>query len=209
MKPFTMQELNYAMNQLERGKAADTKGISAQMIKYSARGCKTTLTTMCTLRHQIPRATATKPNWRDTAIKVIHKSGEPSSPSIYRPLVRSPSCTNPSAISSPNHYNPSWTPIIFLTNQASDRATPRQTIFSRSSNSDRAEWHWPLRVAIDFNKAFDTVDHSSVWKASREQGVEEPYIQLLKKSSTTSNEQQCTLQAITSTLSGEPSIETC
>ena len=35
--------------------------------------------------------------------------------------------------------------------------------------------------SIDFQKAFGTVEHSSVWKALREQGIEEPYIQLLTK----------------------------
>ena len=36
----------------------------------------------------------------------------------------------------------------------------------------RAEWHQPLWVAaIDFKKAFDTVDHSSAWKALWEKGI--------------------------------------
>ena len=47
-----------------------------------------------------------------------------------------------------------------LTKQASDRATPRLTTYSHSSNSARV-------AAID-----DTVEHSSVWKASTEQGIE-------------------------------------
>ena len=37
LKPFTMQELNDAINQLKRGKAADTRGVNAEMIKYSTR----------------------------------------------------------------------------------------------------------------------------------------------------------------------------
>ena len=41
-----------------------------------------------------------------------------------------------------------------------------------------AEWHQPLWVAaIDFKKAFDIVEHSSVWTALRDQGMEETYIQ--------------------------------
>ena len=35
--------------------------------------------------------------------------------------------------------------------------------------------------AIVFEEALDTVEHSSVWKALREQGIEEPYTQLLTK----------------------------
>ena len=44
------------------------------------------------------------------------------------------------------------------------------------------EWHQPLWVAaIDITKTFDTVEHSSVWAALREQSIEEPYTQLLTK----------------------------
>ena len=100
-----------------------------------------------------------------------HRTGDP--------FVRSPSCTKSLASSSSSHYNPRLTPTTFLTKQASDRATSRQTTFSRSSNSDRLQ---PLCVAgIDFKRAFDTVKHSSVWKASRKQGIEEPSIPLLTK----------------------------
>ena len=34
-------------------------------------------------------------------------------------------------------------------------------------------------AAIDFKKAFDTVEHRSVWNVSREQGIEQPYIKVL------------------------------
>ena len=37
MEPFTMQELNDAINQLEKGKATDTRGVNADMIKCFTR----------------------------------------------------------------------------------------------------------------------------------------------------------------------------
>ena len=57
-----------------------------------------------------------------------------------------------------------------LTKQAPDQATPR------------TEWRQLLWVAAtDFRKTFDTVEHSSVWKSLREEGIVEPYTQLLTK----------------------------
>ena len=34
---------------------------------------------------------------------------------------------------------------------------------------------------VDFEKAFDTVEHQALWKALREQSISETYIALLKK----------------------------
>ena len=95
------------------------------------------------------------------------------------PSVRSPSCKNSLASSSPSDNNPHWTPTSPLTEQASDRAAPRQTTFSRSSNNDREPSSGTSHCASQpstSKKAVDTVEHSSVGKASREQGIEEPYI---------------------------------
>ena len=54
MKPFTMQELNDAINQLERGKAADTRGVNAEMIKYSTRRLKKATQYDCTTKPSNP-----------------------------------------------------------------------------------------------------------------------------------------------------------
>eukprot|EP00973_Karenia_brevis_P083446 11574801-Karenia_brevis.AAC.1 len=38
------------------------------------------------------------------------------------------------------------------------------------------EWHHPVWIAfLDFETAFDTVEHPALWHALAEQGVEEPY----------------------------------
>ena len=85
------------------------------------------------------------------------------------------------------------------------------TVCSRSSNSDRAaEWHQPLRVAaIDFKRAFDTVEHSSVWKPCEKKAFR-GHTHRCSQSFTTNNEQQYTLTLKTKTsISGEePSRET-
>ena len=104
MKPFTMQELNDAINQFKRGSAADTIGVNAEMIKYSTRGLKKKhllrLYNKATKLHEQP-----PPKWRDTTTKFIYKSGYPASPSNYRPICS----TNSSANFSASDYNPHWT----------------------------------------------------------------------------------------------------
>ena len=152
--PITKQELNETINQLKRGsKAADTR---------SQRRDDQTLT-------QPP------PNWRDTTIKVLHKSGDPSSFSNYRPI-----CSIPI-------MHKLFSQLFFKRLQPTldasqcddqDGATPRRTTYSRSSSSGRE----PLWVAaIDFKKEHDTVEHSSVWTSLRERSIEEPCIQLVTK----------------------------
>ena len=47
------------------------------------------------------------------------------------------------------------------------------------------KWNQPLWVALwvaalDFKKAFDSVEHDALWKALEEQEVPETYINLLK-----------------------------
>ena len=44
------------------------------------------------------------------------------------------------------------------------------------------EWNKPLWLAaVDFQKAFDTVNHEAIWQALREQGVGETYVRTLQK----------------------------
>ena len=71
------------------------------------------------------------------------------------------SCTNSSADISSNDYNPHWTTTKPLTMQVSDQATPRQTTFTRSSNSDRE----PPSGTRPSTPRNDTVEHSSLWTA--------------------------------------------
>ena len=44
-----------------------------------------------------------------------------------------------------------------------------------------SEWNTEVWLAlVDFEKAFDTVEHDSLWKALEELGVEPAYVDLLK-----------------------------
>ena len=91
------------------------------------------------------KARSGETNWRDTTIKVTYRSGGPASPSNYRP-----SCSIPI-------LHKLFSQLLFkrlqptqddkpLTKQSSHRATPRQTTFTRSSNSDREHRVAPAAV---------------------------------------------------------------
>ena len=60
------------------------------------------------------------------------------------------------------------------------------TIYSRSYKFKKfAEYQLPLWIcAIDFKKAFDTVEHFRIWEALKSQGVPANYIDALVRSYT-------------------------
>ena len=107
-----------AINQL-RGNAANTRGVNAEMITNSTRKLNNTYFD-CTTKPSNPTSNH-QPNWRDTTIKVIYKSGDPASPSYYRPICSIPILYKLSSSSS-GVYNSHWMPTSPLAKQASDCA---------------------------------------------------------------------------------------
>ena len=109
-----------------RGKAADTRGVNAEMIKHSTGRLNKHVPPQyikAIKHHEQP------PTWRDTTIKVIYKSGDPSLPSFYRPMCWIPILYKLLSSSSSSDYNPRETPTSPLTKQVSDQAAPRQTTY--------------------------------------------------------------------------------
>ena len=135
MTPYTMQALDDAISQLKRGKAADMKGVNADIINTPL-GESTHTHYDCTTSHQ-----------RHSKNRQ-HTGGIRRSKSLLRARthrhhptsdlsVRSPFGTRSSASSSSNAHNTHAhkTPVSLLAKQASDQATPRPTC-THSSNSD-------------------------------------------------------------------------
>ena len=85
---FTSQELGKALGQLKTGKAADSNGIVAEMLKT---GGYTLREALLHLYNAIIQPNSPSPsNWHHTIIKVLHKSGPPQLPQNYRPIVYKP-----------------------------------------------------------------------------------------------------------------------
>ena len=170
MKPFTMQELNDAINQLNRGKARDTREVNAEMIKYSRR-LKQHVLRLYKKSHQTQRATTKLARHDDQSY--IQERG----PGITIEL--------PTHLFDPHIVqNLESAPLQATTKRARRRGqagfrpghSATDHLFTFQQLRQRAtEWHQPLWVAaIDFKKAVDTVEHSSIWMALREQGVYDP-----------------------------------
>ena len=133
-KPFTMQELNDAINQLDRGQATDTRGVNADAIKnLPGDSKKKKRTTTVQPRHQ--RHEQPSPNRRDVTIKVMCRAVARHHHRTTNTFVRSPSCTSSSASSTFSDHNARCTPASPLTNIL--QTTLRPTTFSRSSNFNR------------------------------------------------------------------------
>jgi len=123
----------------------------------------------------IMKPDATLPSaWRRSVITVIHKSGDRHLPQQYRPISIIPLLYKVFARLLYNRLS-----SILLPGQPPDQAGFRpdystddhmftfMQIFEKSH-----EWHVPVWTAsIDFQKAFDTVEHKSLWNALHNQGV--------------------------------------
>ena len=104
-------------------------------------------------------------NCRDSQIVIMYKSGNPSSPSIYRPMCLIPILYN------------IFSQLLFTGYSTTDHVHTFQQPRRRA-----AEWNQSLgAAAIDFQKALDSVEHCSILRALREQGIEKPYMQMLSR----------------------------
>jgi hypothetical protein len=179
---FTAKELNRAMSQLKAGKAVDSKGIAAEMLKFGGRKLKSTL---LDLYNSVLLPNAPTPStWQHTMIKVLHKSGDRQLPNNYRPIATIPLLYK---LFSRLLYN-RLEPMLDM-QQSCDQAGFRKGrsttdhLFTITIVQEIAdEWQIPLWVAaVDFKKAFDSVTHQALWDSMAEQGVDSTYTALLDK----------------------------
>jgi hypothetical protein len=179
---FTFSELSKGLKQLKTGKAADTSGLLAEMLKQ---GGNTIRSALLTLYNTISQPNAPSPTtWHHTLIKVLHKSGDKTLPGNYRPIATIPLLYKLYARLLYNRLEPTLD-----AQQSCDQAGFRRQrgttdhLFTITAIQEIAdEWQIPLWVAaVDFKKAFDSVTHEAIWIALQEQGVTAAYISLLAK----------------------------
>ena len=82
--PISSEEVEHAVKSLKTGKAKDSAGILAEMVKDVGNSLIGILTD---LYNNILHDSAIPPKrWRESIISVLHKSGSPELPESYRPI---------------------------------------------------------------------------------------------------------------------------
>ena len=179
MQPFTLDELVLAIKKMSGRRCADSAGVVLEMIKYGSR--RLHITSLDLYNDMLSRGFIDD-SWRAVLFTMIPKSGDLSQPSNWRPIAVLPVFYK---IFSRMLFR--RLEFILDRSQCSDQTGFRcgirledalvvvETLASRTS-----EWHLPLWIAsLDLRKAFDRIDHSALFQALREQGVDNPELALL------------------------------
>ena len=176
---FTLGELESAIKQMGLRRCADHSGIVLEMIKY---GSSQLLFTLLGLFNAMLDQGRISDDWRQTAFIMIAKSGDLSQASNYRPIAILPV------------FYKIFSRMIYqrLQNILEGQQCSDQTGFRRgiriedaivvieTLTSRTAEWNMPLWIAsLDLRKAFDRIEHGALFRALREQGVDDPELALL------------------------------
>ena len=158
---FTLEELHVALKQMRRGKAADTSGISAEMLVMD---CPALLDIILEVFNDVLRPAGEVPStWRSSRLVVIFKKGDPALPSNYRPIAIVPILYKLFSRMLCGRIKSSITG-----QQSVDQAAYRNG-FSTEDHllaltlllETCAEWNLHLWLGlVDFEKAFNTVEHA-------------------------------------------------
>eukprot|EP00959_Pyramimonas_sp_CCMP1952_P370459 7758732-Pyramimonas_sp.AAC.1 len=144
------------------------------MLKFGGEAVRHAVLDMCNAI--IKPGSPTNTQWKHTVMKVFFKDGGPTRPSNYRPI-----CTLPALYKLFARLLYQRLDMYLGPEQSCDQAGFRKgfsTIdhkFTMSCIQEKADefqqtvWN----CALDFKKAFDTVEHGSLWEALRGQGVPE------------------------------------
>ena len=178
---IVLDELQEALRAMKRGKAADEAKVIAEMLKD---GCNSLQLMVLDLFNDVLTSSEAPPDkWRRTKLVVIFKKGDAKVVGNYRPIA--------------------VLPILYklfsriICNRMVKHIMPAQPVeqaaywkgFSTLDHlltvtlavEKTLEFKCPLWLAlVDFEKAFDTVEHGPLWRVLEEQEVPKEYIYLLK-----------------------------
>ena len=120
---FTTDEIQKAIKTLKKGKAADAKGVNAEMLMNCDE--ETNELTRDTFNMFIKQNIQTPSTWKQATTKVIHKKGESTQPTNYRPSARYRRCMSCSALCHTRGFTTSLTSFKFLSRLVSETTTKK------------------------------------------------------------------------------------
>ena len=160
-----VEEVEEELKKMLKRKACDTNGMVAEFLKASGEPMRKVVADVFS---DLLKPPAEVPNyWRETRLKVIFKKGDPQNPENYRPI-----CILPILYKLFSRILCARIKDILLKAQSVDQAGFRPgfscddhmftiTLLAEKMN----EYNLPLWVvAVDFRKAFDTINHGSLWQ---------------------------------------------
>ena len=180
-EPFSLQELQDSLKGMSGGKASDSAGIVVEMLKTD---CHALQCLILELFNDVLASPSQVPHqWLTSRLVVIFKKGDPTLPANYRPiailsiLYKLFSCMLHGRLVK-----------VIMPHLSTDQAAYRKGfstedhLLSTILLLERcSEWNVELWLGLcDFRKAFDTVEHASLWSALLELKVDEVYIDLLR-----------------------------
>jgi hypothetical protein len=179
--PFTMKELLDSLRKMQTGKAADTSGIVAEMLKQDTPVLHSAI---LDLFNDVLTLSRPPPDqWNITHLTMIFKKGDPKLPGNYRPIAIIPILYKLFSRMLCQRIQKT-----LLSKQPPDQAAYRPGYSTEDHLATLTlvtemckEWNVDLWLGlIDFEKAFDTVEHDALWKVLDEQGVHPGYVTILQ-----------------------------
>lgn len=166
---------------MTKGKAGDQAGLVVEMVQ---KGSTNLLHALALLFAEILSGRAQPPSiWKQSFITILFKKGEPTLPDKYRPITLLRIFYKVFARILNTRVK------VFL----DVRQGPDQSGFRKEYGCDDnlftvvqvieklSEFNLPLWMcALDFRKAFDTIEHFAIWKALKEQAVPNTYVATLR-----------------------------
>ena len=167
---------------MKLGKARDQKGIAAEMIKLD---CELLHLMIFELFNDVLESDRKPPReWMMTKLIVIFKKGDPQLPSNYRPIAILPILYKLFSRMLCMRIQPT-----LIAQQSTDQAAYRQgfstedhLLAARLIIEGCREYQADLYIGlVDFEKAFDTVDHTALWSVLASHLVPLSYINILQE----------------------------
>ena len=179
---FLLSELKDALKLMKRGKAKDETGLIAEMIKDASEGL---LIAILDLFNDVLTFRETPPaEWKNTKLTVIFKKNDARLPGNYRPIAIIPILYKLFSRMLCKRLLRYIMPAQGVEQAAYRKgfSTEDHLLTITQLIEKSREHNFPVWIAlVDFEKAFDTVEHGSLWTVLQSQGVPDHYISLLEK----------------------------
>lgn len=179
--PFLTEEIEKVVKELKNNKCPGEDNILNEIIKT---GLEVITTPLQQLFNKILKTKKIPNQWRSSQIILLYKKGDKTNISNYRPIsLVSTICKIFTKLIQSRLKNilEAYQPeeqVGFRRNKST--LNNLQTVNQLIEKAN--EYNIELFLCfVDFNKAFDSLEHSSIWEALEEAGVEKDYIDVIKE----------------------------